>query len=351
MGLQMGFRVSIVRAMLRCGACVLLAGAAFAQDEPTMTLHAYADLVQMPVLVLDSQRGRLPTVDMTRFRMTLNSGPPFRPTHVRLEGDDPIEMAILIDSDQRRNRLLLEMARGVASMVTESLGPQDKVVVYVLDCGGIRHSIHLPVERKQIEEAIKMLLVHQPLAADARQDAKACKAPPHLWSAMAYTVRELSTSPGRRVLLAVSDGQDGGSSVPWQALKDLATRGSVAVFSLATNEQQPLRFLETDDHMAMVCEFSGGLRLWSTDYDLQRKLREFVRMLRERYILDFPRPKRSPAGTVGVQVTLGESQVFIRASGVSFPLADDKLLADPTTVPSDPTRAPEVGSRRVLKSQ
>jgi hypothetical protein len=40
---------------------------------------------------------------------------------------------------------------------------------------------------------------------------------------------------------------------------------------------------------------------------------------------------------------------FIRPSGISVPMPDPAVLADPTTVPSDPSHAPEQGQRRIME--
>jgi hypothetical protein len=47
-------------------------------------------------------------------------------------------------------------------------------------------------------------------------------------------------------------------------------------------------------------------------------------------------------------VTIDKSDAFIRSSGITVPIADPAVLADPMTVPSDPSRTPEYGSRRIL---
>jgi hypothetical protein len=49
-------------------------------------------------------------------------------------------------------------------------------------------------------------------------------------------------------------------------------------------------------------------------------------------------------------VTIEKMNAFIRPAGISVPIADPTLLADPTTVPSDPLRAPEMGTRKPMTS-
>ncbi len=79
---------------------------------------------------------------------------------------------------------------------------------------------------------------------------------------------------------------------------------------------------------------------------LQSVLGQFVAMVRERYVVEFPRPSNSTAGTHDMQVKVGSASYFIRPAGVSLPLPDPTLAADPTTVQSDPALAPEQGTRK-----
>ena len=58
------------------------------QDQPIHTLHVYTNLMQIPVLVLSAYRTPMATIAASKFSVSIDSGPRFRPTHVRLEGDD-----------------------------------------------------------------------------------------------------------------------------------------------------------------------------------------------------------------------------------------------------------------------
>ncbi len=94
---------SVVRGKIFLLFCVGLAagldGAALAaQDEAIPTLHVYANLIQIPVVVLSPFHMPLAPIAPSRFSISLDSGPQFRPTHVRTEGDDPISLSILLDA-------------------------------------------------------------------------------------------------------------------------------------------------------------------------------------------------------------------------------------------------------------
>ena len=49
-------------------------------------------------------------------------------------------------------------------------------------------------------------------------------------------------------------------------------------------------------------------------------------------------------------VAIDKSKAFIRSTGISVPLQDAKVLTDPSTVRSDPSLAPEEGTRHILET-
>jgi hypothetical protein len=71
-------------------------------------------------------------------------------------------------------------------------------------------------------------------------------------------------------------------------------------------------------------------------------------MVRERYIVEFPRPSNSTAGEHGMEVKIDKGTFSIRPSGVSVPLPDPVVMADPSTIQAGPSRAPEEGTRKVI---
>src|ERR1700744_1416547 len=108
-----------------------------AQDEkPAFTLKAYESLMQVPALVLDSSmRPMRRAVDPGRFMVSLDSGKKFSPTNVRVEGDDPLELAIVLDVSGSQKKLV-ESFPGIAEeFASAALKPQDHLSIYALDCG------------------------------------------------------------------------------------------------------------------------------------------------------------------------------------------------------------------------
>ena len=86
----------------------------------------------------------------------------------------------------------------------------------------------------------------------------------------------------------------------------------------------------------------------ANESSLEKELKLFTTMLRGRYIVEFPRPFKVTPGPHNLAVKIDKSHAFIRPAGISVPMPDPAVMADPTTVPSDPSRTPELGERRIL---
>jgi hypothetical protein len=108
--------------------------------------------------------------------------------------------------------------------------------------------------------------------------------------------------------------------------------------------------LSSEDPFHSLCELSGGTVVLSDTRLLQEMLKRFVAMLRERYIVEFPRPAKATAGAHTEDVKIARSNDFIRPAGISVPLPDPAVLADPTTVSSGPAPTPDMGTRVPMKT-
>jgi hypothetical protein len=326
------------------------------KDESVPTLHVYTDLIQIPVLVLDPQQRPLKKrIAENRFSVSIDSGPWFQATHVRQEGDDPISLSILLDVSGDGENLMPKIADAIAGLVPEGLHAKDHVSIYALDCSLVQSLNDEPAESGRMKVAVDEALQSWTIRKEALQPAN-CQQSIHLWDALAQTVGGLKGLPGRRVILAVSNGRDQGSHRSWNEVRYLAEAAGVAVFGVtyvpfeAEDEQDKFLMWSSEDPFLSVCELSGGMRLLSTPKSLVFTLERFVTLVRERYIVEFPRPANSTVGLHSQEMRIAKSKDFIRPSGVSYPIPDPSVLADPTTVPSDPSRTPVVGTRKPMKT-
>jgi hypothetical protein len=81
---------------------------------------------------------------------------------------------------------------------------------------------------------------------------------------------------------------------------------------------------------------------------LAERLKGFIRLVRGRYIVEFPHPLDTAGGMHGMEITIEKTEAFIRPAGISIPLDDPAILNDPNTVPQNPGDAPQLGKRKVL---
>jgi hypothetical protein len=338
--------------------CLAAAGQNPVETVP-YTLHVYTDLVQIPTLVLSPTLRTLHQIDTQQFRVSLDAGPLFQPTHVRLEGDDPITLAILIDVSLDPKYLPESLGADIAALAPEMLHPEDHISIYALDCRLIRTAYNVPANAPGIEQDVDDAL--QLPDPHGKKGHAACARSLHLWNAMVAITSQLSNLPGRRVILAITGGLDGGSSLKWVDAKNFADDASVAIFGLplpAYENSAVYRYREPQDEDAaqedpfdMVCQLSGGLILRTRDRDLPQMLDRFVERVRGRYILEFPRPANTTTGRHSINVTMEGTHAFIRPAGIVVPVLNPAILDDPTTIPSDPSRTPQVGKRHILDPQ
>ncbi len=330
-----------------------------AKDGAPATLHVYKNLVQIPVLVLGSNGERMaePIVS-NQFSVSIGSGPWFHATHVRIEGDDPISLSILLDVNGDGAALMPKIDDAIAGLAPLSLHAKDHVSIYALDCSLIRGLNDVPADAAGLKRGVDGALAAWTARTESRQK---CKQTVHLRDALAYLIGEMHSLPGPRVILAVSDGEDWASKVSWSNVTYYAQIASTTIFgvrdySAAANQtivrtglvQQRTVSGPVEDPFNSLCQLSGGMLLMSDNAFLWDRLTWFTTMLRERYIVEYPRPLNSTAGRHGMEVRVDKGNYFIRPAGASMPLPDAAVLADPTTVPADPSKAPVQGKRRML---
>ncbi len=342
----------IASAVLRvCGwACVLLATVCCRAQEdqtPVFTLKVYANLVQVPTLVLDHDRQPLPPIDFRRFLVSLDEGKKFAPTHVRMEGEDPLELAILLDVSGSQRHLIESFADAMGAIAAKSLHAQDRVSVYALNCSLIRSALLIPAEPGRVKGAVQRALSAPGL--NTTKSGSKCGDHVYLSGAMAAVVKELSGSAGRAAVLVVSGGVDSGSTVSWNALHDYAATEGIALFGMNDGypDPQSLWMIDRTSTFPGLCESTGGIVMQASGRDLEKRLEQWIAMLRNRYVVEFPRPQHLSAGAHNINVSIKRGGLaFVTFSGVSVSLPDPKITSDPNFIPSQQGADIPVGTMR-----
>ena len=357
-----GWRLRRIRAWGLIGLIRILTGLtvlapmAVAQDTDAPILRVYTDLVQIPTLVLDSDRQPIPNVAQRSFVVRIDGGPPFHVTHVRMEGDDPIALSVLLDLHSMPADEVRSFPEALAQLAPNSLHAVDAVSVYALDCELVRATSKEPTTPAVLEKSATVALAM--LSEREKADRKeSCRTRWNLRDAIVAMTRDLAQQPARRVILLITDGSDAGSKSTSELTGEFAEMSGVAIFALVPpGRGVPIqnsrsgavvawRPSDAVKDLAAVCEMSGGIILDDPSGTLNRQLRNFVSLVRGRYILDFPRPAAS-AGMHRLEVSIDKMSAFIRPAGASFPLADPELQKDPNAVVPDPRQAPQVGKRQ-----
>jgi hypothetical protein len=344
---RVGLRVGVV-GLIVVGLAAL--GVAAAQDDKVPTLHAYTNLVQIPVLVLDHDNKQLPLIAPQRFFVSLDGGPRFRVTHVRLEGADPITLAILLDVSQPYPGLMRTIDDALGGLAPGSLHAKDHVSMYSMDCHLRRSADDLPADSAALKAAAAMAL--KPWRTQGREKRKDCQPPWNLWDALSSITQTFEDRPGRRVILVVTDGIDRGSKNKWTELREYAQQRGVAIFGLVQPLDRVVNFLNGSGSAANIanfntlCGLTGGTVLAATDKDLAERLKEFIAMLRGRYIVEFPHPMSTTGGDHDMAITIEKMDAYIAPSGIGIPVDDPAVLNDPNSLLPDPTHAPALGKKR-----
>jgi hypothetical protein len=335
-----------------------------AQDPAPYTLHVYTNLIQIPTLAVTEDLKQLPPIPLKDFNISLDSGPTFHPSRIHREGDDPIDLAILLDASGDQNILLQNFGNALATLTPGYLHPQDHVSIYAVDCALVRSFDDVPADSGKFPLGVKYALTAP--ALHGTKTKAACANHLRLWDAIVRISLDLSNSPDRRVLLVVSDGKDMQSDSKWaDAMQALSTQ-SIALFAfqdtyqfgksytvspssggrrsnlLATEQNSP------EDLFRELCVSNGGTILPTPQASLAQNLQKLITLLRNRYILEFPRAEKSEPGLHNIDVTVPNPTAFIAITGVLVPMPDAKVLADPTTVPTVTPSQATYGNRRPL---
>ena len=314
-----------------CLMCAVMAaqdaGAPASAAEPTAppTLRLTTDLVQIPVLILTAKGERLSApLAPDRFQVRLHGGPAFQPKYVRVEGDDPIDLAIVVDTRIMSDDLLLKLDESIAALAPEFLHSGDHVSIFVIDCSNVETVQEVPADRARLKKAVDLALGGW-TKRRMQKTAAACDTDTHLWDVLAYVTNSLSKHPGWHAILALTDGTNKKGNFSADALARLAQNDQVTILGLdpymAGSHSRYIPGSSEDDFLE-ICGSSGGLGLGLLDKTVIERMQWFTQILRDRYIVEFPRPPNLKAGKTAMTVKIKGMEAFIRPAGDLVPVTE-----------------------------
>ena len=281
-------------------------------DNPAYVLHLDSRMAQVPTLFLSKDEHPVPPLDPQHISIAFDAGPRFHPSRIRLQGDDPITLGLLIDVSGSVSDLLPALTQDFSTWVGASLKPQDHVSIYSLDCALFQtdsFQSSLPsVLQRDLDAALSSPLPH------GSKSRPACSNSIRLRDSMGIVMTQLSKLPGRRVLLVISDGFDRTSHESWEDLRvDAATR-DVSVFAMTPD--RPL-FSSVVYPLCVFTHQSGGLCFRSSPKLVDTTLPGFIKLLRERDILEFPMSPNFTGNHI-INVTMDNGDAIILPAGFAI---------------------------------
>ena len=180
MGECAGICAAIYRSSLLCSqACFRMReGRRSSSDNVACLYKPGADPGSCVVFITDCDEGRCIEVSVS-----LDSGPEFKPDHVRVEGDDAVSFAVLIDATKPSKSILLpKIEESFAQLAEDSFKRSDNVSIYVMSCSLVRTAYNLTPD-PSLNEALKKAVATT--GAEQADHKGNCKQDIPLWDSIA----------------------------------------------------------------------------------------------------------------------------------------------------------------------
>jgi hypothetical protein len=295
---------------------------------PAYTLHVYTDLIELPTLVLGRNDHPVRSLNPKDINIRLDGGSPFHPSGIRLEGDDPILLAILIDTQGKPSPLLTAFQNGFPAWITSSFQPQDRISLYAMNCALFRTAYDQPPNAALLETALNSVIGSA--QSDGKKGDVACQDQSGLRDYLDLIIKRSYPMPGRRVVLILSDGMDDKGLLVWTDLISDAALYSVTTFGINVPDAQLFPWGGSFNDLS---QRSGGLNITTTPERVSHTLAQFIDFLRQRYILQFPMPAPIDNNVHQALVTIDRSTKLIRPSQITVPITHPSTQAGPVNVP------------------
>ncbi|WP_083346546.1 hypothetical protein [Terriglobus roseus] len=314
-------------------------------------MHVYVNLVQIPVLVLSGSLRPIPHLPDSSFKVTIDGLGQIHPQRIRMEGEDPINLVLIVDRSLKDDTLWNDLPKSLEPLI-QSLRPRDHIGILGMDgCVARRFGPEMaPFDPDWLRGTAKTVTDMVP--SKDRGKKATCAKPTTYWELVMYAASKLSQYPGRKILVTLGPGDKLPPELT-QQVHSLLTGNSITMFPIvhpnamninipyalgrptrSGNQTQVLAMMnprvDTDALQAMTtqAELSGGTLLGASFQDFAKILAQPVELARGRYIIEFPRPDKLPPGTHYIFVEDGHPRDFIRPAGISVPIAAPNEMRD-----------------------
>lgn len=284
-------------------------------------LQVQADYVQVPVLAYDTLLHNEVTLETPHFNVLIDHVHPVTVESVRSEGDEAADIIVLLDLNSPMVRRP-QMAKALAQWSKDDVGPNDRLSVYTLHChlrrlGG--NSLRGAALNKIVLADIAHTAQTEPTPA-----ADQCKGRWGLRDALLYLAYRMNARPGWHTIFAVTDGADTASTHTWETLRIGLNLTATTVIGIMPEPDGPHD--RSFEPFAELCGRSGGIVVFARpNWTDQALFLRAMQLIRNRYILEFPRPPWLHPGMHIVSVLgAGRDQIYYPA-GLSFVVQDSAV--------------------------
>jgi len=284
------------------------------QDQPDDTLKINTNLISVPVIVSDRAGHYVPNLRKQDFKLYDNS------VEQKIAffdaGAEPLNVVLLLDTS-RSTRGVRDDIKNAARDFLRALRPKDRAMVISFD-KEVRQLCPLTNDRKMLETAIKQTAVSQyfgTLLDDAVLETTKTVLPP---------------VTGRKAIILLTDGEDGGSQIDAKDLLAYESEVDAMIYPIyyeaflhtgsggllprlrgifggseQKRPQQKERAAAAIAFLTKLSEVTGGRFFSSSATNLREAFDLIARELRYQYRLGFYPSEAAPGGslrTLGVRV-------------------------------------------------
>ncbi len=316
----MRFSVTFVFALASC----LPAWGQIAQPTPeTTTIHVLTDLIEVPVLAYKLPFRPEPDLTKSQFVIRLDGGAAFHPSHVRVQGTEPLNLSVLVEADTKDAHLLAQSLQSAMESWPPTLfNDSDRVSVYIYGCRLVRMLKESPAglkdQRNKLVQAVAL-----PGFQSAMEGGRSCRRPP-LDKLLETVMNQTADAASWNVILWIVNAEPKADWQHFEKLRAFAAAQRTTIFAI--------KYLESGRFSASVYSGSepvnrlvaavGGMTLHSVYGELGEVTQTMIVDVRQRYIVSFPLPGNGSKGAHWLEITSTAKGVRVLSSAASAPLVE-----------------------------
>jgi hypothetical protein len=308
--------------------CVLGWGQIAEPPQETTTIHVLADLIEVPVLAFKLPFRPEPGLTKSQFVVRLDGGTPFHPSHVRMEGDEPLHLTVVVEADTQDNPLLSQnLQSGLESWPPTLFNPSDRLSFYIYGCRLVRTLKEEHVSpRDQRDKLVRAVAL--PAFQSAMGGGRSCPRPP-LDKLLETVMNQTADAGSWNVILWVVNAEHKADLKQFDRVRAFAAAQRTTVFAikyLATG-RFPASVYSGSEAVNRLVSAVGGTTLHSAFGELGQVTETMIEDVRQRYIVSFPRPGNGTQGVHWLQITSTAKGVRVVSSAASAPLLETECAS------------------------